>query len=107
MKSIVEFFAAKRMLFKELKKIQKEKFGIKKRIDIYEGVDTRNFYVLVIVLKRKSRVLVKDAKELEEIVQILSKEHTFKKKFLLIGVPLCSKAKAYLESVGWKIYDFV
>ncbi len=107
MKSIVEFFAAKKVLFKELQKIQKENFGIKKRIDIYEGVDTKNFYILVVVLKRKSRVLVKDAMQLEEIVQTLSKERTFKKKFLLVGAPLCSKAKTYLESVGWKIYDFV
>ena len=107
MKEIVEFFSRKNILFKKLEKIDIKKFGIKKHMVLYSGIDMKNHYSAVVQIKRKSRFVTKDAKELEDIVTTLPFEYSFKRKYLLINTPICSKAKEYLVERGWSIYAFV
>ena len=105
MKELVEYFKKKGLIFRELKALDPGRLGIKKRWKIYEGVDTKNRYVLIVEIERKSRFLRKDAQSLLEVQELLEKSlgHGFKKRYLLLKAPLCSKAKELLQSAGWSV----
>ncbi len=109
MKHIVEFFKDRDLLFKKLEPVDLKSLGLRKRWEIFEGVDEKNGYVLVIRMRRKSRFLRKDAKEVERVYDLLvrKREHNYKKRFLLLFAPLCSHAKEELEKKGWRVYAFV
>ncbi len=109
MKKIVEFFNKKRSIFKKLEKIDNRLLETKKRIEIYDGVDLKSYYYCIFYSKQKSRFVVKNANDLEDLfIKVISlKKHNYKKKILLIECQICSKAKKYLEEKGWKIYVFV
>jgi hypothetical protein len=64
MKEIVEYFQQKNIIFKSLKEITPKEIGSRKRIGLYVGVDLKGYYVLLMVLEKKSRVLRKEAQEL-------------------------------------------
>lgn len=106
MKEIVEFLSKKNLIFKKLHKIDIKLLGSRKKIDIYEGVDTKSNYTAVFKVDAKSRFLVKNGEDISSLLQKLIKlqNHNYKKKILIISSPLCSKAKAYLEDLKWKIY---
>ena len=107
MKTLVEFFKDRGVVFQQLERVDLKSFGIRKRIDFFKGVDTKNAYWAIFVIKRKSRILQKDAKELLALVQALPFEHAFKKRALLLQAPICSKAKAFLQKQGWLVDAFV
>lgn len=106
MKYIVEFLSKKNYIFKKLLKIDLKLLGSRKKIELFEGVDTKSNYVVIFKIDQKSRFITKNAKEIEELLEklIKLKQHNYKKKILLISSPLCSKAKKYLEELKWKIY---
>ena len=106
MKYIVEFLSKKNYIFKKLLKIDLKLLGSRKKIELFEGVDTNSNYVAIFKIDQKSRFIIKNAKEIEELLEklIKLKQHNYKKKILLISSPLCSKAKKYLEELKWKIY---
>ena len=106
MKYIVEFLSKKNYIFKKLLKIDLKLLGSRKKIELFEGVDTNSNYVAIFKIDQKSRFITKNAKEIEELLEklIKLKQHNYKKKILLISSPLCSKAKKYLEELKWKIY---
>ena len=99
MKNIVEFFKNSGIIFKDFKSLDLKEFKIKKRYKIFEGVDLKNSFVIVVLIDRKSRFLIKDALSLIEVIDkiIEKKEHSYKKKFLLISSPICSKALEKLQ----------
>jgi len=105
-KNVIEFLSKKNYIFKELHKIDLKLLGSRKKIELFEGVDTRSNFVTVFKIEQKSRFVTKNAKEIEELLDklIKLKQHNYKKKILLISSPLCSKAKKYLEELKWKIY---
>ena len=107
MKYIVEFLSKKNYIFKELLKVDLKLLGSRKKIELFEGVDTNSNYVAIFKIDQKSRFITKNAKEIEELLAklIKLKQHNYKKKILLISSPLCSKAKKYLEELKWKIYE--
>jgi len=107
MKNIVEFFKNKKLLFSELRSINLKDFGIKKRYKIYEGVDIKNRYVLIIIIDRKSRFLSRDAESILGTVEIIKekKDHGYKLIYTLISSPICSKAKKILEDRGYKVIN--
>jgi len=104
MREYVEYLQKRGLIFCSLEPFELLQIGSKKRFDVFVGVDTNGYYILLVVVKRKSRFLVKDADGVEEISQKIAAYlgHNFKKKILLIKAPLCSKAKDSLKS--WKIY---
>jgi len=106
MKEIVEFFYKKNLIFKKLYKIDIKLLGSRKKVDIYEGVDTASNYIAIFKIDAKSRFLKKNSEEILLLLKKLIKlrNHNYKKKILLISSPLCSKAKTYLEDLKWKVY---
>ena len=106
MKKIVEYLQEKHLIFKSLKSITPKELGSRKKIEIYLGVDLKDYYAVVMVVEKKSRVLRKEAEELMLLHEKLEKyiDSTIKKKYMIIKAPLCSKAKAMLEEHGWKVW---
>ncbi len=105
MKALVERLMTYGYLFKSLTPIAPKTLGSRKRIAIYLGVDTKGFYVALFHLTKKSRVLRKEAGEIEALYEALVShaEAHIPQKIILIDAPLCSKAKALLEEWGWRV----
>jgi len=106
MKEIVHLLQEKKLLFKSLKTIEPKALSSRKKIAIYLGVDLKKYYAAVFHLKKKSRVLRKEAMELMELHERLEKFNDSKinKKYIYIQAPLCSKAKALFEENGWVVW---
>ena len=106
MKVISDKLQEKGLLFKKLKPIDLKHFGSRKKIKIYLGVDLKKYYACIIHIKKKSRILSKEAIELMAFHQKLEKlnESVIKKKYMYIQAPLCSKAKALLEKEKWIVW---
>ena len=109
MKEIVEFLQQKGIIFKSLKEITPKELGSRKRVRLYLGVDLKSYYALVLVVEKKSRVLRKEAEEFIALHEKLERyiDSKIKQKYIIIKAPLCSKAKAFLEEQGWKVFDQV
>ncbi len=107
MKEIVEFLAQKKIICRRFETVDPKKLNTRKRLEIYRGVDTKNYYCMVIVLKKKSRILIKEAQELEELHQRLEQKMQVKitRTYLLYDAPLCSKASSWLKERAWKIFE--
>ncbi len=109
MKELVEFFKQSGLLFRSLESLEPKAFGIKKRVELFRGLDTQNFFILVVRVAKKSRILQKEVQELEKMAKKIEAKlgHGFKRRFLLIQGPICSKAKKELEEIGWSVHAFV
>ncbi len=109
MKNIVEFLQEKGYIFKKLNQINNKNIGNRKKINVYEGVNLKSFYVAIFKLNQKSRFIMKNANDLEELYKnlISLQNHNFKKKVLLLNCPICSKSKEFLKDNRWKIYDIM
>lgn len=106
MKDIVEYLGKRNIIFKSLKEIAPKHLGSRKRVSLYVGVDLKSYYVLVIELEKKSRVI---QKEVHELVVLHEKTERYidsriTKKYIIIKAPLCSKANALLEEKGWRVW---
>ena len=106
MKEIVDFLQEKKLVFKSLKPIEIKSLGSRKKIDIYLGVDLKKYYACIIHIKKKSRILTKEALqfiELHEKLEILN-DSKINKKYIYIQAPLCSKAKALMQEEKWTVW---
>jgi len=105
MKSLVDKLQFEDLLFKSLRSISTKELGSRKKIDIYLGIDLKNYYSCIIHINKKSRILQKEAKELMAFHKKLEEynDSVIKKKYIYIQAPLCSKAKALFEEEGWSI----
>ncbi len=106
MKEIVEFFSKKDIIFKKLESIDIKKLKSRKKIEIYSGIDIKSNYIVIFDLLQKSRFVLKNAKDIEVLFEKLKllEGHNYKKKFILLHSPLCSKAKKYLQEMRWRVY---
>ena len=106
MKIIVELLQQKKLIFKSLKSIDIKALGSRKKISIYLGVDLQKYYACIIHIKKKSRILKKEAEELMILHGRLERynDSAIKKKYIYIEAPLCSKAKALLAEKGWVVW---
>lgn len=106
MKALVEYLNHKNIIFKSLQEITPKELGSRKKVAMYLGVDLKGYYALVMEVKKKSRVLRKEAVELillhEKLETYIGSKIT--KKYIIIKAPLCSHAKAMLEEHGWKVW---
>ncbi len=107
MKDIVDFFSPKGIIFKSLKKIETKALGTRKKIDIYLGVDMEGYFIDIMQLEKKSRVLLKEAGEIDALHTKLETYNgsVIKNKEIIIKAPLCSKAKKFLESKQWGVWQ--
>ena len=105
MKEVTGYFAQKGVIFKSFGPVSPKELGSRKKIEIYEAVSVSKEYYAVFVVEAKSRFLKKNAGELIELLGKLIdlKGHNYKKRYLLISSPLCSKAKSYLEENKWSV----
>jgi len=106
MKTLVEKMGQKNVICKSLETVLPKALGSRKKVEIYVGVDLKGFYVDVMVVEKKSRVLRKEVGELMVLHEKLEKyiDSSIKKKYIIIQAPLCSKAKALLEENSWKVW---
>ncbi len=105
MKELSEILIQKDILCPKLETILPKEFGSRKKLKIYFGVDNNSYYCLILVVSKKSRVLKKEAIEFEELWKRVKKlkDTNIKKKYLFLKAPICSKAKALLEELGWRV----
>jgi hypothetical protein len=93
----------KNIILKEIKNITPK---TRKKIEIYLGVDIQNNYYLIVKLNKKSRFLMKDAKELldflSKIEVIKDINFKYKKRVLILNGDICSKTKEFLKE--WRIF---
>jgi hypothetical protein len=105
MKEIVEFLAAHKIICRRLEALQPKELGSRKRLELYRGVDTDDYYCLMMIVRKKSRILRKEAKEFEELHRRLEQKMgaRIKRLYLLYDAPICSKAAAWLREKGWRL----
>ncbi len=105
MKGILAPLQQKGYIFKRFEPFPLKLVGSKKRILVFHGLDMQNRYFLVFAVKRRSRVLSKDAKEWVELKSNIERYlgYPVLLNIALIEAPICSKASALLESEGWKV----
>ncbi len=106
MKTLTDRLREAGLIFKSLSPILPAALGSRKRIGIYRAVDTKGYYAAVFVVEKKSRFLRKDAEAIEALFDVLERHIDAKvpAKYLILAAPLCSKAKAFLEEHGWKVF---
>jgi len=106
MKALVEYLNDKNIIFKSLREITPKELGSRKKISLYLGVNLKGYYALVVQLAKKSRVLQKEAAELNGLHEKVERYIDSKviKKYIIIQAPLCSHAKKMLEECGWKVW---
>ncbi len=107
MKEIADFLQKKNLIFKSLKPISIKELGSRKKIYIYLGVDLKKYYTCVIHIKKKSKILSKEALEIMEFHKRLEKFNDSKinKKYIYIQAPICSKAKTLFKEQKWTLWS--
>lgn len=102
MREVSEYLREKGIICKSLKEVD---LKTRKKLSLFIGVGMDNRYIAVVRIGTKSRFLTKNAKELlEMLTPFIPQEIKAKNRFILISAPICSKATAFLESQGWKIF---
>lgn len=93
--------------FTKLIQLEPKDLKIRKKIDIFIGDNTQKESSLILQISQKSRFLQKDVDKIEEILQIIKQNQNknFKKKYIVIEAPLCSKAKAKFETLAWSVFN--
>jgi hypothetical protein len=81
---------------KDMKKINPKRYSINSRASIFR---TTNGGILV-VINRKSRIIMKDGHKIIENVKKINKIEKDVKINIKIKAPLCSKTKIFLEKNG-------
>lgn len=104
MKEVLEKLSAQH-LFSSFLPLSPSLLKTRRKMVLYKGVDTKQYYHIVFSVAQKSRFGVKHAEEMisyeKSLVAVM--EHQFKYKHLLIDAPLCSKARTVLNMDGWNI----
>lgn len=107
MKETVTYLQKKNMIFKSFKALAPKDLNSRKKIKLFIGVNLKDYYTLVIEVKKKSRILKKEVLEYREL-HLKAQEHidsNISKKYIIIYAPLCSKAKTLFEEHGWKVWE--
>lgn len=105
MKSVLNPLLERGYVFRRFEPFSLKAVGSRKRISVYHGLDQQNRYLLVFAVKRRSRVLLKDVKEWLELKSMIENYYGYSilLNFAIVEAPICSKAKQFLESEGWKV----
>ena len=105
MQMVVDSLRKKGKIYKKMQEVPLKELGIRNKIKIYKATDVNGYFWAIFAVSQKSKLLMKDVHKFEEIYAklVLYFDHNFKHKALFVDAPLCSKAKAALETQGWKI----
>jgi hypothetical protein len=102
MNELNDFLFQNNIVLKEIENITPK---TRKKIEVYLGVDMKNSYYLIVKLNKKSRFLMKDAKELLEFLSQIDRikdiNFKYKKRVLILSGEICSKTKEFLSK--WRI----
>jgi len=103
MKEIVKTLLSKKIILKKLEPFDLSELGSRKKLLLFDAIDSSSNYVCIFVIEKKSRFLQKDVQELEKLFEKLVqyKGHNYKKKILLYNMPMCSKAQKLLKELKW------
>ena len=107
LKKIVDLLCANGILLKSLNEIDLAILNSRKKVKIFSGVTDKNYFIFIIDIEQKSRFVVKNAKEiidLEKRLEVVG-NHIYKKKYIVLSSPLCSRAKNFLTKDRWKILE--
>ncbi len=106
MQLLVDSLRSEGKIYKKIQEIAPKELGIRNKIKIFKATDLRGYFWAIFAVSQKSRFLMKDVHKLQEIEQKLAIycEHNFKYRAIFIDAPLCSKAAAALDELGWKRY---
>jgi hypothetical protein len=107
MKEVVSFLAKHSLIYEKFNELNIKELGIKRKIRLFNGVDIKKNYTIVIIINRKSRFVQKDVEILDDILKknIEYSEHNFKKKIVVISSDICSKAKIKLKESSWRSFN--
>jgi len=106
MKEIVDLLQKKNLVFKSLKPIDIKLFNSRKKIAIYLGVDLKSYYASILHIRKKSKILQKEALELMAFHEKLERLNDSEIKSLVVtnSIPLADKGdrcdKITVLSVG-------
>lgn len=105
MKEALEPLRQKGILFKRFEPFSLKTIGSRKRLQVFHGVDELNRYSLIFYVDKKSRILQKEVKEWLELQKRIEAHYGYPilQNYAIVKAPLCSKAKALLESEGWRV----
>jgi len=106
MQAVVDSLRKKGKIYKNMLEIKPKDLGIRNKITIYKATDLNGYFWIIIAIKQKTRLLLKDVEKYENIfVKAVNYcEHNFKHKVLFVDAPICSKAKESFKKHSWKIY---
>jgi hypothetical protein len=106
MKETVEYLREKGIICKSFREVAPKVLGSRKRVRIFVGVNLEGYYCTLILIRKKSRVLRKEAQELIVLHEKLEawQGTKIRLRYLHIDAPLCSKARVLLEESGWNIW---
>jgi len=107
LKKVVDLLCTKGVILKSLNEIDLATLNSRKKIKIFSGVTDKKYFIVIIFIQQKSRFVVKNAKEIIDLEKKLEtvKNHIYKKKYIVLTSPLCSRAKSYLVEDNWKILE--
>lgn len=107
LKKIVDLLCAKGIILKSLNEVDPAILKSRKKVKIFSGVTDKNYFIVIINIEQKSRFVVKNAKEIADLEKRLevAKNHIYKKKYIVLNSPLCSRAKDFLIKDNWKILE--
>ncbi|MCD8213368.1 MAG: hypothetical protein LUC34_04905 [Campylobacter sp.] len=102
-------FEERRILLKNLKILEISEFCKKRSLTAYLGVDKNSFYEIVFIRDAKSRLLLKEAAQINEICAKFEQKFqtVIKKRVIFYNSQICSKSLDTLRQNGWRCYDFV
>ena len=105
MKPIVDRLQAHGIVCRKLTPVSPKELGSRKKVTLYLGTDLEGYRCSVMVLEKKSRVVRKEAEELIALhAKLMAYADTMiPKRYIRIDAPLCSKARAAMETAGWVV----
>ncbi|AQW81979.1 hypothetical protein [Campylobacter pinnipediorum] len=106
---VFELFENKKILLRNLQKLNLSEFTKIRTISAYFGVDMKGFYTIVFISVAKSRFMKKNYIFLDDICDKYEKKFdtAIKKRILFYKSNICSKTLHELKSNSWRCYDFV
>ncbi len=107
LKKSIDLLSAQGILLKSLEEINLATLNSRKKLKIFSGVNDKKYFVVIFYINQKSRFVLKNAKEIVDLEKRLekNKNHVYKKKYVILESPLCSRAKIFLADDGWHIFE--
>jgi hypothetical protein len=105
MKKSIELLNRNGIICRHFTWVKPGELGSRTRTEIYMGVETDDYYCAVMTVRRKSKIMGKEAKELMRLHARLEalKGTKISRRYLLLFAPICSKAYSLLQDEGWLI----